>query len=190
MKNNVGIIGSASQNISDELKCAAIDMGRAVVDAGFRVVNGGMGGVMKYSAQGAHQSPCYKSGDVIGILPSYKKSEANEYIDIIIPTGIGVARNAIVISASDIVIALDGGAGTLSELAMAWQMKKSIVCYGKKGWHDKIKDLELDSRGRESMKVIDNILELKLFLENCPNVDSGFTGIEAPQSFLKKEIIH
>jgi len=187
VKKCVGIIGSASSNISCNLQDVAMDIGKLVVDSGFRIVNGGMGGVMEYSAKGGHQSSCYRSGDVIGILPSYKKTDANSYIDVVIPTGLGVARNALVVSTSDIVIGLDGGAGTLSELAMAWQMKKTIVCYGKEGWHCKLKELTLDDREREGVHVFDDLDKLASFLNMWADTNTEFSGIKPSKKRVSKE---
>lgn len=187
MKKCIGIIGSASSNISRNLQYVAMEIGKLVVDSGFRIVNGGMGGVMEYSAKGGHQSSSYRSGDIIGILPSYKKTDASSYIDVVIPTGLGVARNALVVSTSDIVIALDGGAGTLSELAMAWQMKKTVVCYGKEGWHCKLKELELDDREREGIYIFDNLDKLASFLDMWGDTNTEFSGIEASKERVSEE---
>lgn len=57
------------------------------------------------------------------------KEQANEYVDIVIPTGMGWARNQLIVNAADAIVSVAGGAGTLSELAYAWQSGKPVVCY-------------------------------------------------------------
>jgi len=173
----VAVIGSANSDLSQELKNLSVDIGCLLVDSGFLLVNGGMGGVMRYSAEGARSSSKYQFGCIIGILPSYQKGDANEYIDIAIPTGLGVARNTMVVAAADIVVALDGGAGTLSELAMAWQMGKHIVCVGGRGWHTRLTSLRLDQRREECIHVAENIDELKSVLL-CFSEPKPFGGIQ------------
>jgi uncharacterized protein (TIGR00725 family) len=77
------------------------------------LVSGGLSGTMKAVCQG------FKAGGgvTIGIIPSYEKKDANPYVDIVIPTGLGFARNVLVVKSADIVVALPGEAGTLSEIA-------------------------------------------------------------------------
>lgn len=87
------------------------------------LVCGGLSGVMTAVAQG------FKIGGglTIGILPSYNKKDANSYIDIAIPTGLGLARNALVVKSADVVIALPGEAGTLSEIAYCLQFGIPVI---------------------------------------------------------------
>ena len=90
---------------------------------------------------------------MIGILPSYDAATANEAIDIAIPTGMAITRNVLVVASGDVVVALAGGAGTLSELALAWQLGKPIValdCGG--GWAAELGGQALDER-REGVIV-------------------------------------
>ena len=87
-------------------------------------------------------------GDIIGLLPSFNPKSANEYVDVIIPTGLDVFRNVIVASAAA-VIAVGGGAGTLSEIANAWALKRLVVGYkNAEGWSAKLADTRLDDRIR------------------------------------------
>ena len=81
-------------------------------------------------------------------MPSFDREEVNEYADIIIPTGLDVMRNALVANAN-CVIAIGGGAGTLSEIAYAWTLKRMIVAFKNvEGWSAKIADTKIDDRKR------------------------------------------
>ncbi|MCU0288133.1 MAG: TIGR00725 family protein [Acidobacteria bacterium] len=111
MKKRVGIIGS---NIPDALSLKhAEEMGQLVAQNGYILVNGGMGGVMEASARGCKAA----GGFVIAITPGKSRDEGNPFSDIVIPTGLGHMRNGMVVLNSDIVVAIDGSYGTLSEIA-------------------------------------------------------------------------
>jgi len=165
-KIQVAVIGSASNSLCVSQQKLAFDVGRAVIESGGRLLSGGMGGVMKHSAKGAHAAENYQSGDVVGVLPSYQAEEANKYVDITLPTGLGVARNAVLMAASDAVIALDGGSGTLSEIAMAWQMKKPISCIGDEGWQYRLASLALDSRRDDCIQILQDVTGIPAFIED------------------------
>jgi uncharacterized protein (TIGR00725 family) len=90
------------------------------------VVCGGLGGVMEAACRGAKDA----GGMTIGILPGTDRSAANPYVDVAIPTGLGEARNALVVRAADAVIAIGGGYGTLSEVAFALKAGKRVVGLG------------------------------------------------------------
>ena len=124
-KKIIAIIGTASA--SKEVISAAEQLGTLLIDNGFRIISGGLSGVMKAVSQGARKSEKHQDGDIIGILPGFNKSDANEFVDIVIPTGFGFARNLIIVAAADIVVAVAGGSGTLSEIAFAWQYRKPII---------------------------------------------------------------
>ncbi len=104
----------------------AEQVGRAIAQANCTLVCGGRGGVMEAACRGAKQA----GGVTIGILPSYDASEANEWVDHPIPTGLGHARNAIVVACGDAVIAVGGGFGTLSEVGLALKMRKRVINLG------------------------------------------------------------
>jgi uncharacterized protein (TIGR00725 family) len=111
--------GSATE---DEERMAE-EVGRRLAEAGAVVVCGGLGGVMDAAARGAAQA----SGTVVGILPGEDRLGASEHLTVAIPTGIGEARNAIVARTADAVIAVGGGWGTLSEIALARKMGTPVV---------------------------------------------------------------
>ncbi len=101
----------------------AFAVGRLLARRGARVLCGGLTGVMEAAARGAKDG----GGLTVGILPGDDPREANPYIDIPIATGLGVARNALLARAADGVIAIGGGWGTLSELALAVRMGRPAI---------------------------------------------------------------
>jgi uncharacterized protein (TIGR00725 family) len=118
----IGVIGSGSA-LSEEQFQLAYEVGKLVAMRGAMLVCGGLGGIMEAAAKGAHEN----EGFVIGILPSADKADANPYVDLAIPTGIGGARNALVVRTADVVIAFPGAFGTLSEMAMSLDQGKGVV---------------------------------------------------------------
>ncbi len=124
----ISVIGDASLIPDSEKYVFARTLGCSLVENGYRIITGGLGGVMEAASAGAHASPHYREGDVIGMLPGADPNEANQYVDIALATGIDHARNFIVAN-SDAVIAIGGGAGTLSELSYAWVMHRLILAY-------------------------------------------------------------
>jgi uncharacterized protein (TIGR00725 family) len=90
------------------------------------LICGGLGGVMEAACRGAKQT----GGTTVGILPGDDRSAANPYVDIVIPTGLGEARNAVVVRSADALIAIGGAYGTLSEIAFALKAGKLVVGLG------------------------------------------------------------
>jgi uncharacterized protein (TIGR00725 family) len=101
----------------------AYEIGKLVALRGAILVCGGLSGVMEAASQGASEH----DGLVIGLLPGNQKSDANQYVDIAIPTGMGNARNLLVVKTADVIIALPGSYGTLSEVALALNENKTVV---------------------------------------------------------------
>jgi uncharacterized protein (TIGR00725 family) len=101
----------------------AEEVGRAIAEAGAVLVCGGLGGVMEAACRGAHGG----GGLTVGILPGRDRDEANRHVDVAIPTGMGEARNALVVRAADAVVAVAGEYGTLSEIALALQAGIPVV---------------------------------------------------------------
>lgn len=93
---------------------------------GATVVTGGMSGVMRAASRGAAGA----GGLTIGILPGTDPAEANEYVQVAIPTGLGVVRNLVVVTAADAVLAVGGRHGTLSEIGLALRMGREVVTLG------------------------------------------------------------
>ena len=117
----IGVIGQ--KDCSDEIYGLAEETGRLIAENKGVLVCGGMGGVMEGAARGAAEA----GGHTIGILPGFSREEANPYIKTAIPTGLGMARNILVVRASDILIAVTGGYGTLSEIALALASGKKVI---------------------------------------------------------------
>jgi len=173
----IAVVGSASG--SDELLAEARALGTALVDAGWRVVCGGLTGVMEAVGRGARASAAATGGDIIGVLPTLRATDANDFIDIVIPTGMQHARNALVVASADVVVALGGGAGTLSEVALAWQMGKPIVALTTGGgWSAELAGRQLDHRRRDAIVRADSVdavvAAAREALEHGPHALSGW----------------
>jgi uncharacterized protein (TIGR00725 family) len=106
----------------------AEEVGRLIAGAGATLVCGGLSGVMEAAARGAKEA----GGTTIGILPGHDRSLGNPYLDYVLTTGIGHARNLAVVSSGDAVIAVGGGFGTLSEVGLAAKIDRPVVILG--GW--------------------------------------------------------
>jgi len=123
---HIGVIGAG--DCSRELYALARELGHGIGRNKCVLFCGGLGGVMEAAAEG-----CYREGGMtVGLLPGNDKDSANPFISIPIPTGLGEGRNLLVVRASDIVVALSGGYGTLSEIALALRIGKPVV--GLKTW--------------------------------------------------------
>lgn len=158
----IAVIGGASG--PDHLMQEAEALGEALVDEGWRIVCGGLGGVMRAVARGAHRSGQASGGDVVGLLPGLHAADANPWIDIVVPTGMQHARNVLVVASADIVVALGGGAGTLSEIAMAWQHHKPIIALATQGgWSAELAGRALDHRRGDAIlaaRSVDEVVAL------------------------------
>ena len=109
-----------------EVLALAERAGRAVARSGAVLVCGGLGGCMAASCRGAHA----EGGLTMGILPSNDPATANSDVDIVLPTNMGAMRNLLIILSADAVVAIDGGLGTLSEIAVALQHRKPVFGIG------------------------------------------------------------
>jgi uncharacterized protein (TIGR00725 family) len=110
----------------DEPTVAAAEVGRLLAEHGAVLVCGGRAGAMEAACRGAKVA----GGLTVGILPGSDRSEANPFVDVVLPTGLGEARNALVVGAADVVIAVGGGHGTLSEIALALKAGKRVIGLG------------------------------------------------------------
>lgn len=142
----VAVIGNASP--SEEGRAVARELGKLLVEAGYRIVSGGLGGVMEAASAGAHDASNYREGDVVGIIPQGQSHHANPHVDIVVPSGMGYGRNMLVVQMADAVVAVGGGAGTLTEMAMAWQLDKPLVGLEVDGWSAKLAGQAIDGRER------------------------------------------
>lgn len=135
----VAVIGG--NRCSKETARVAEAVGRELAKRGAILICGGLGGVMEAACRGAKA----KGGLTIGVLPGTSRHDANPYVDIPIVTGMGEARNVIIVRTAQAVIAVDGEYGTLSEIAHALKMGKPVV--GLNTW-------ELAKAGREVRDIV------------------------------------
>lgn len=105
---------------------AAEEVGAGLADAGAVVVTGGLGGVMEAACRGARS----RRGHTVGILPGEDRDAANGWVEIALTTGIGELRNGLVVRAADALVAIGGGHGTLSEVALALKLGRPVVGLG------------------------------------------------------------
>lgn len=143
----VAVVGDAVVPAGSQKDVLAEEIGRALVDAGYRVMTGGLGGVMESACRGAKSSSRCAQGDTIGVLPGHDPAEANLHVDIVIPSGLDHVRNSVVAHA-DAMIAIGGGAGTMSEICLAWIYKRLIIAMRVDGWSDRVADQRIDGRIR------------------------------------------
>ena len=102
---------------------------------------------MEAACRGARASLHYQPGDTVAVLPGHDPADANPFADVVIPSGLDHVRNSIVAHA-DAVSAIGGGAGTMSEICLAWIYKRLIVALRVEGWSGKIADQRVDERVR------------------------------------------
>ncbi|HKA57820.1 MAG TPA: TIGR00725 family protein [Gemmatimonadales bacterium] len=129
MKPIIAVIGGATCT-RDEL-ALALETGRLLASRGAIVVCGGLGGVMEGAAKGAKAN----GGVTVGILPGTDAAAANAYIDVPLATGLGEMRNLLIVRVAQALIAIGGGIGTLSEIAMAQRTERPII-----GLHDSFRN--------------------------------------------------
>jgi uncharacterized protein (TIGR00725 family) len=158
----VAVIGDGEVDDRRILEIAE-NIGRRIAEMGATLITGGHGGVMEAACRGAVSV----GGTTVGILRSGDLSKANPYCSIVIGTEIEHARNVLNVLSSDAVIAIGGGAGTLSEICFAWIHERPIIILrGFGGWSDRLEDAPLDTR-RSS------------YICFCNSVDDVFTKLNA-----------
>ena len=140
----VSVIGGDVGSCTEEDCRRAEELGKGIAELGHILICGGRGGVMEAACKGAKE----EGGTTIGILPSSDRSEGNDFLDHSIITNLGIMRNSLVVLNGDLVVAVDGGYGTLSEIAIATEYRKRILGLGT--W-------DLDSV--ESHDSVDDILK-------------------------------
>ncbi|MDD4894107.1 MAG: TIGR00725 family protein, partial [Candidatus Omnitrophica bacterium] len=120
-KKIVSVIGGHS--CTKEVEQIAHDLGKKLAKVVDILACGGLSGTMKAVCQGFKA----EGGLTMGIIPGYDKDDANPFMDIVIPTGMGLARNVLVVKSADVVIALPGQMGTLSEIAYCLQFGIPVI---------------------------------------------------------------
>jgi uncharacterized protein (TIGR00725 family) len=147
-KKIVGVIGGAKAD--REILNVARDFGREIARNGHILVCGGLGGVMEAACRGARES----GGITVGVLPGHKRETANPFVTIPIVTAMSHARNAIIVRTADILIAIDGRYGTLSEIALAKALGKRVL--GFLSWNE-IPGVETVESVQEAITEINNL---------------------------------
>ena len=117
----VGVIGAGE--CGDSTFKTARNLGFQIGEKGWILVCGGLGGVMEAAAKGCAEA----GGMTLGILPGSKRNSANPYIRIALPPGLGEGRNLLVVRTSDVLVSIEGGYGTLSEIALALKAGKPVI---------------------------------------------------------------
>ncbi|MBW1862725.1 MAG: TIGR00725 family protein [Deltaproteobacteria bacterium] len=147
----IGVIGAGE--CSETIYELAMELGNEIGEKGWSLVCGGLKGVMEGAARG-----CYEAGGTtIGILPGMDRRSANQYIRIAIPTGLGDGRNLLVVRASDILVAVAGSYGTLSEISLALKIGRPVI--GIETWKD-IPGVRYVKDVKEAIKVISEVTKV------------------------------
>jgi uncharacterized protein (TIGR00725 family) len=129
-----------------EVVVAAEAVGRELAARGAVVVCGGLGGAMEAACRGAKEA----GGTTVGLLPGLDRRDANPHVDVAVLTGLGEARNALVVRTGDALVAVGGGYGTLSEIALALRTGKRVV--GLRTWE--IDGIEAVSSPEEAAEAV------------------------------------
>ncbi|HZT97806.1 MAG TPA: TIGR00725 family protein [Chloroflexota bacterium] len=116
-------------------------LARLLPERGLGVVTGGLGGVMEAACRGAREA----GGLTVGILPGANPGAANPFVEVAVPTGMGELRNGLVVRAAEVVVAVGGEYGTLSEIALALKAGKPVI-----GW----RTWNLDRRPQGAQSII------------------------------------
>jgi uncharacterized protein (TIGR00725 family) len=124
MSIQIAIIGG--RYCAEKIAAQAEELGKLIAEHGWTLICGGRGGVMEAACKGAFQA----GGTTIGILPDSTGAKANPYLSHVIKTGMGEGRNVIIVHSADVLVAVDGKYGTLSEIALALARRKAILGLG------------------------------------------------------------
>lgn len=152
---------------SKELYDFGVQLGKQIATKDRIFVCGGLGGFMEAVCKGVKLSPDTFNGQTVGILPDNTSDNANPFIDTAVATGLGIARNIIIVRTADIIIAAGGGAGTLSEIAFAWQLEKKVLCLTNfDGWAKELAGKNLDDRQNGLLIPVNSIDEILKHLDN------------------------
>ena len=143
------VIGNNDNGCTPELESIAYEAGQEIAKSGSILITGGLGGVMKAASHGAKDA----DGLTVGIIPQDDPSLANEFCDIVIPSGMGLSRDFLNALSADGVVVIGGGSGTLSEICAAYMYKRPIATVKNSGgMASKYSDQYLDHR--ENVKIV------------------------------------
>lgn len=121
--NQILVIGNNTNGCTPTHEKIAYDVGKSVAESGSVLITGGLGGVMEAASRGAKDA----KGLTVGILPQDDSSFANDFCDVVIPTGMGYTRDFLNALSADGIVIVGGGSGTLSEVCAGYMSKKPMV---------------------------------------------------------------
>ena len=149
-KFQIAVVGYNKDRCTERARSLAYEVGKEVALSGAVLICGGLGGVMESACKGAKEN----RGTTVGIIPQDEFSFANEFCDVVICTGIGFARDFIIATSADGIIAVGGGVGTLIEMSVGYMIKKTMVIIaGSGGVADTYGGKYLDERNRVPILV-------------------------------------
>jgi uncharacterized protein (TIGR00725 family) len=155
----IAICGS-SGHISDQVEAICLELGKKLAENGYNLVCGGRDGVMEAVCHGFSLAP-NSQGTCLGILPGMHKEDANPYCQLVIPTGLGYARNSLVVLSGDAVVVVQGASGTLTEVAYAWQFGKPVASLKSTGGvAARVADTRIDDRRKDKIAGFAEVEEL------------------------------
>ncbi|MDI1495279.1 MAG: Rossmann fold nucleotide-binding protein [Cenarchaeum symbiont of Oopsacas minuta] len=159
------VIGHNESGCTADHEKIAYETGANVAKLGATLITGGLGGVMQSSCKGANEA----GGIAIGVLPHNKRGEENEFCNVVIPTGLGYARDFVNALSADAVIIIGGGAGTLSEMCAAYMYDRPMVAIrGTGGMADEYVGKYMDYRKKFLIRGADSpIVAVKTALKLC-----------------------
>jgi len=127
----VSVVGSG-RSLGPKETALAEGLGAALAAAGFGIICGGLGGVMRAVARGARTIAAPRP-PIVGILPGYDFADGNEFLDVVLPTGMGHGRNALVAAAGEALVCVGGATGALSEVALASKIGRPVLAFPSSG---------------------------------------------------------
>jgi len=159
----VAVIGNGDADA--ERDRLAEQVGALIARRGLGLVCGGLGGVMEAACRGARDADA--GAPVVAVLPGTDRAAANRYADVVIPTGMGYARNLIVVLSADAVVAVGGASGTLSEMAHAWQLGKPICALAAvDGWAARLAGSTIDGKRSDAVFEARTIADVAAWLDS------------------------
>lgn len=158
-RKQVTVIGR--YDATEDQYSQGVAMGRMLAEMNIIAITGGRAGLMEAVAKG-----CSEAGGIsIGLLPGEDFLDGNPYNTIVIPTGIGYARNSMNVLAADAVIAIGGASGTLCEMAFAWSYKKPIIALTTSGgWAEQLAGKHIDHRQNQPVHAAHSLGDVRALL--------------------------
>ena len=177
-KGIISIIGG--YEFDNEALETAENVGRILAKNDYAISCGGLQGVMEAVCKGAKM----EGGLTIGIIPYKEKSPANSYVDIVIPVPFSQARNIVVVLSGDIVVAIGGKAGTLSEICFSWIYGKPLIALSNiEGWSSKLAGQKIDDRRPDIIYEATNPEEVLQKIEDLMKLKKKQKYFEATNEF-------